>query len=65
MDGIQKANERGVRLGATHKLSKAQIAELRQHREQGELIKTLMADYLISKATDYRYLEESDTETEE
>lgn len=62
MDGIQKAKARGVRFGATHKLNKAQIAELQQRREQGVLIKTLMADYKVSKATVYRYLEESDTD---
>jgi DNA invertase Pin-like site-specific DNA recombinase len=62
MDGIQKAKDRGVRFGATHKLSPSQIAELRQRREQGELIKTLMADYRISKATVYRYLGKTDAE---
>jgi DNA invertase Pin-like site-specific DNA recombinase len=57
MDGIQKAKERGVRFGATQKLTDAQIAELQQRREHGVLIKTLMADYKVSKATVYRYLE--------
>ncbi len=33
-----------------------QIAELRQRRAQGILIKTLMADYRLSKASVYRYL---------
>jgi DNA invertase Pin-like site-specific DNA recombinase len=62
MDGIQKAKERGVRFGATQKLTDVQIAELRQRREQGVLIKALMADYRISKATVYRYLEEMEEE---
>jgi DNA invertase Pin-like site-specific DNA recombinase len=35
MDGIQKAKERGVRFGATQKLTNAQIAELQQRRAQG------------------------------
>ncbi len=56
MDGILKAKARGVQFGAQRKLSDEQIAELKQRRKQGELIKHLMADYAISKATIYRYL---------
>jgi DNA invertase Pin-like site-specific DNA recombinase len=37
-------------------LSAPQIAELRQRRKQGNLIKTLMKDYGLSKASVYRYL---------
>ncbi len=57
MDGIQKARERGLRFGRRKSLTEAQIAELRKRREQGILIKTLMKDYGISKATVYRYLD--------
>ena len=57
MDGIQKAKERGVRFGRKKSLTAEQVAELRMRREQGELIKTLMKDYNISKATCYRYLD--------
>jgi DNA invertase Pin-like site-specific DNA recombinase len=56
LDGIQKAKERGVQFGRDKSLTPAQIVELQQRREQGALIKTLMADYSISKATVYRYL---------
>ena len=35
------------------------IAEMRQRRKQGVLIKTLMKDYDLSKATVYRYLNET------
>jgi len=35
------------------------INQLRQRREQGELIKTLMRDYILSKAIVYRYLEKT------
>jgi len=56
MDGIQKAKARGVRFGAVHKLTSAQVKELQHRREQGELIRVLMADYGISKASVYRYL---------
>jgi DNA invertase Pin-like site-specific DNA recombinase len=56
LDGIQKAKERGVQSVRQKSLTKLQIAELRQRRMEGELIKTLMKDYDLSKATIYRYL---------
>jgi DNA invertase Pin-like site-specific DNA recombinase len=58
MDGIQRAKERGVRFGRQPSLTEGQIVELRQRRQQGELIKSLMKDYEISKATIYRYLDD-------
>jgi DNA invertase Pin-like site-specific DNA recombinase len=59
MDGIQKAKAQGVRFGRKHVLNTAQIEELRQRRQQGVLIKTLMHDYHLSKASVYRYLNDS------
>ena len=59
MDGIQKAKEQGVRFGRKKALSEAQIAEMQARREQGELIKTLMEEYGLSKASVYRYLNEN------
>lgn len=56
MDGIQKAKARGVQFGAQRKLTDDQVTELRQRRENGELIKDLMKAYGLSKATVYRYL---------
>jgi DNA invertase Pin-like site-specific DNA recombinase len=56
MDGIQKAKERGVHFGRKRRLSVRQINELRDRRTQGVLIKTLMKDYGLSKASVYRYL---------
>lgn len=56
MDGIQKAKERGVVFGKKKKLSKNQVAALQQSRAEGVLIKTLMKDYDLSKASIYRYL---------
>jgi len=56
MDGIQKARERGVRFGRKKSLTETQVAELKKRREEGVLIKMLMKDYGISKATVYRYL---------
>lgn len=60
MDGIQKAKEHGVKFGRRKKLTAQQIAAVRQRRKQGVLIKTLMKDYDMSKATVYRYLNEND-----
>jgi DNA invertase Pin-like site-specific DNA recombinase len=57
MDGIQLAKARGVLFGRGKQLSQLQIAELRERRRQGTLIRTLMQDYQISRATVYRYLQ--------
>lgn len=59
MDGIQKARERGVKFGKRKKLTPEQVAELQERRQQGVLIKTLMEDYDLSKASVYRYLSET------
>lgn len=56
MDGIQNAKARGVRLGREKSLTPQECFELRQKRQQGVLIKTLMKDYKLSKASVYRYL---------
>ena len=53
MDGIQKAKERGLSFGRKKKLTRED--QLRQRREQGELIKALMKDYNLSSASVYRY----------
>jgi DNA invertase Pin-like site-specific DNA recombinase len=59
LDGIHKAKAQGVRFGRQKTLTKAQITELQQRRKQGELIKTLMKAYGLSKASVYRYLNET------
>lgn len=56
MDGIQKAKEKGVKFGRKKSLRKKQVAELRKRRQNGGLIKELMKDYGLSKASVYRYL---------
>jgi DNA invertase Pin-like site-specific DNA recombinase len=56
MEGIAKAKEQGVQFGAKPKLTAVQIETLRQRRAEGVLIRTLMADYGLSKASVYRYL---------
>jgi DNA invertase Pin-like site-specific DNA recombinase len=58
-DGIQNARARGVPCGRTKRLTSRQSLELRDRRQQGALIKTLMADYGLSKASVYRYLGET------
>lgn len=55
-DGIKKAKDRGVTFGRKKKLSKNDVTILRQRRTNGTLIKTLMKDYDLSKASIYRYL---------
>jgi DNA invertase Pin-like site-specific DNA recombinase len=60
LDGITKARKKGVRFGAQKKLSNDQAEELKRKREAGVLIKTLMKEYGLSKASVYRYLEKSD-----
>ena len=58
MDGIRKARERGVPLGRQKRLTPQQIAALQDQRREGALIKTLMRDYTLSKASVYRYLDD-------
>ena len=59
MEGILKAKANGVQFGRKKKLTAREVQELRQRRREGELIKTLMKDYQLSKASVYRYLNES------
>ncbi len=60
MDGIKKAKERGVCFGRQKRLTPKQIIELRKRRAQGVLIKTLMKDYNLSKASIYRHLSKTE-----
>jgi DNA invertase Pin-like site-specific DNA recombinase len=59
MDGIQKAKAQGIRFGRRKTLTTTQGAALRHRRAQGVLIKTLMHDYGLSKASVYRYLRDT------
>ncbi|MCY7347263.1 MAG: recombinase family protein [Pyrinomonadaceae bacterium] len=63
LDGINKAKEKGVKFGAQRKLTDGQINEMREKRKTGVLIKNLMQDYKLSKASVYRYLEVKTEET--
>lgn len=55
-DGIALAKTRGVALGRRAKLTSEQIDQLRQRRSEGTLIKDLMAEYSLSKASVYRLM---------
>ena len=55
-DGIEKAKKRGVAFGRKKKLNQEDIQQLMLKRDQGVLIKNLMREYGLSKASVYRYL---------
>ncbi|WP_432745413.1 recombinase family protein [Methylobacter sp. G7] len=57
-DGIAKARANKVHLGAKSKLTDQQLTEMRQKRASGILIKDLMTEYSLSKASVYRLLAE-------
>jgi DNA invertase Pin-like site-specific DNA recombinase len=50
-DGISKAKDNGVKFGA-----KAKLSEMKLKRDSGVLIKDIMAEYKLSKASVYRLL---------
>ena len=58
-EGRIAAMERGVKFGAKPKLTEDQIAEMIQKRSQGVLIKDLMTEYKLSKASVYRLMSEA------
>ena len=58
-EGRIAAMERGVKFGAKPKLTEDQIAEMIQKRSQGVLIKDLMTEYKLSKASVYRLMNEA------
>jgi DNA invertase Pin-like site-specific DNA recombinase len=61
-EGIAAAKRRGVRFGHKHHLTPVQIAQLRQARQDGLLIRQLMDRYGLSKASVYRYLAQDQAE---
>ena len=64
MEGIEKAKENGVKFGRQAVLTNAQVAEMRLKRESGILIKNLMSEYGLSKASVYRLLESDSAKKE-
>jgi len=55
-EGIKKAQRMGVKFGAKPKLTDDEVIEMRQKRESGVLIRELMKEYGLSKASVYRLL---------
>jgi DNA invertase Pin-like site-specific DNA recombinase len=55
-EGIEKAKAKGIQFGRKAKLTNSQIIEMKNKRESGMLIKDVMAEYKISKATVYRLM---------
>ena len=55
-EGRQLALSRGVRFGAPKKLNDEQVVEMREKRKAGVLIKDLMKEYGLSKASVYRLM---------
>jgi len=55
-DGIAKAKELGIKFGAKAKLIPEQVEEMKSKRAEGVMIKDLMMEYGLSKATVYRLL---------
>lgn len=56
MDGIQKAQEKGIKFGRENKLTETQTKELKARKAKGIYIKNLMEEFKLSKASIYRYL---------
>ena len=56
MEGIAKAKQNGVIFGRKTKLTDDQISDMRSKRSNGVLIKDLMVQYGLSKASVYRLL---------
>lgn len=56
LDGIHQAKSKGVHFGRESALSDSQVADLKMKRNEGKLIKDLMKEFGLSKATIYRYL---------
>jgi DNA invertase Pin-like site-specific DNA recombinase len=59
MEGILKARENGVEFGRKAKLTDIQVLEMRKKRQDGVLIKDLMLEYGLSKASVYRLLKDT------
>ena len=55
-DGLIMAKSKGTKFGAKAKLTPEQLAEMKDKREKGVLIRELMVEYDLSKASIYRLL---------
>lgn len=57
-EGLKRAKEKGIKLGAKPKLSAQQIETMLQRQADGETVKTICHCYSISQATFYRLRKE-------
>ncbi len=57
LDGINMARKKGVRFGRKQKLSDDELANMRQQRKDGVLLRELIDQYKLSKASVYRHLQ--------
>ena len=55
-EGRQAAVSRGVKFGAPKKLNNEQVVEMRKKRADGMMIKDLIKEYGLSKASVYRLM---------
>ncbi len=56
IEGIKKAQEKGVQFGRKSKLTDAQILDMKKKRADGMLIKNVMKEFGLSKASVYRLI---------
>ena len=64
MEGITKAKSNGVKFGRQAALTPTQVAEMQSKRESGVLIKDLMTEFSLSKASVYRLLQSEKSQHE-
>jgi DNA invertase Pin-like site-specific DNA recombinase len=64
MEGIAKAKSNGVKFGRQAALTPTQLGHMRAKRESGVLIKDLMAEFSLSKASVYRLLQSEKSQHE-
>lgn len=62
-EGIDKAKRDGVSFGRKKALSQSDVAELQRKRADGALVRELMKEYGLAKATVYRYLGQQPNQT--
>lgn len=59
VQGVEQARKNGVQFGRKNMLTSVKIADLKSKRSAGLMIKDLMREFKLSKASVYRYLKSS------
>lgn len=57
LDGINMARKKGIRFGHKPKVSDDEVSNIKQQRKDGILIREVMEQYNLSKASVYRHLQ--------